>query len=420
MSKILAGTDLIFKEENPDGVTEADIVVVIPSYKEADNIDLPTKKAALGLKKGYPHLKSVIINCDNCSDDGTEDAFLNAECEVPRIYISSPPGVRGKGANLVNAFRRSAALSPKAVLVLDANLLSIKTGWIQRLADPILSGTAEYVAPIYVRHQYDGPISRGLAYPMLRALFGRRVLQPIHVDHAFSGRLNDIYLHSDWSLDDRGYKSDMNMLARAIMNNAPVCQSYMAYPRTTTLGKLDYDMSKAFSYVAGALFSLMIETSGFWAGLTRTRPTIMSCSDEAPLMPPSHVEIDRAYLINGFLDLGRQYKSVWEKSLPPAIVNFLERQLAVAADGGLPQIPADLWRDTIFEAALAYKQADNENRAGLTASLAPLFFIKGLTVYVESANMTERQYNALLEEEALIFERGKKELADRWTLSDQS
>jgi hypothetical protein len=92
----------------------------------------------------------------------------------------------------------------------------------------------------------------------------------------------------------------------------------------------------------------------------------------------------------------------------------------VAADGGLPQIPADLWRDTIFEAALAYKQADNENRAGLTASLAPLFFIKGLTVYVESANMTERQYNALLEEEALIFERGKKELADRWTLSDQS
>lgn len=414
MSKISAGTDMIYKEVNPDGVTEADIVVVIPSYKEAANIGLTTKKASMGLRKFYAHLKSVIINCDNCSDDGTEEAFFSAECDVPRIYLSSPPGVRGKGANLVNAFRRAAALGAKAVVMLDANLLSVKSGWIQRLAEPILCGAAEYVSPIYVRHKYDGPISRGLASPLMRTLFGRRVIQPIHVDHAFSGRLNAIYHNSDWDLDDRGYKSDLNMLARAIMNSAPICQSYMAYPRTTTLKKLDYDLARAFGFVVGAMFNLMTETDGFWTGLTRTRPTIMSCADETPLMPPPQAEVDRDYLINGFLNLGREYKNVWTEFMPPALVDHLERQLALASGGGAPKITVDLWRDSLFEAALAYKQADAEKRAAITASLAPLFLIKVLTVSIESVNMDERQYYAFLEEESLSFESGKKELSARW------
>lgn len=420
MSIILAGTDLIFREVNPCGVTEADIVILIPSYKEAENIDLPTKKADLGLTKYYSHLKTAIINCDNCSEDGTEEAFLRAEGCVPRIHLSSPPGVRGKGANLVNGFRRAAALSPKVVVVLDANLLSIKSGWIKRLADPILTGKAEYVSPIYVRHKYDGPISRGLAGPFMRMLFGRRVLQPIHVDHSFSGRLNEIYLQSDWELDDRGYRSDLNMLARAIMNNAPICQSFMAYPRTTTLKKLDFDLPKAFSYVATALFQLMIDTAGFWTALTRTRPTILSCADETPLMPPPQVEVDRDYLINGFVELGRQQRNIWEEFLPPDLCAFLDRQLAAAADGGAPQMPVDLWRDIIVEAALAFKTADDDKRAAITLSLAPVFFIKGLTVYFDSADMTERQYNALLEEEARSFECAKKELTARWKMSDQS
>ncbi|MDR2945244.1 MAG: glycosyltransferase [Candidatus Adiutrix sp.] len=419
MNKIAAGTDLIFREENPDGVTAADIVVVVPSYKEAPHIGLPVKKASLGLTKHYPQLRSVIINCDNCSDDGTEAAFFNAESEVPRIYVSSPPGVRGKGANLVNAFRKAAALSPRAVLMLDANLLSVKTTWIPRLADPILNGTAEYVSPIYVRHKYDGPISRGLATPLLRALFGRRVLQPIHVDHAFSGRLNEIYLNSDWDLDDRGYKSDMFMLATAIMNNAPVCQSFLAYPRTTTLKKLDYDLSRSFSHVAGALFRLMLETDNFWTNLSRTRPTIMACGDDEPQMPPPQVELQPEALTETFLASGRAQQGRWAEFMPPDLCEFLESQLTLAANGGMPVIPMYWWRAAVFEAALAFKRAGSApepeaRRDAVTAALAPLFVLRMLTVYTDSTQMTERQYNALLEDEALSFENGKKELTERW------
>ena len=47
------------REVNPSGVTQAEIVVVIPSYQEADSIAYPTRVASEGLQKHFPDRKSV-------------------------------------------------------------------------------------------------------------------------------------------------------------------------------------------------------------------------------------------------------------------------------------------------------------------------------------------------------------------------
>ena len=80
---------------NPERISKVDIAVFIPSYNEAENIGLVVKKAAAGLKKFYPEAATVVVNCDNNSTDGTKEAFFDAECEVPRIYVSTSPGFRG-------------------------------------------------------------------------------------------------------------------------------------------------------------------------------------------------------------------------------------------------------------------------------------------------------------------------------------
>jgi len=92
--------ELIVEVVNPAGVTEADLAVAIVSSREADNIALPTMQSALGLVRAYPELKAVLINCDNASRDGTREAFFAAEAEIPRIYVSSPPGRAGRGLNI--------------------------------------------------------------------------------------------------------------------------------------------------------------------------------------------------------------------------------------------------------------------------------------------------------------------------------
>jgi len=63
--------------ENPDHVESVDIIVGIPSYNEADSIAYPTDVASRGLVEYFPDKKSVIINVDNNSPDGTMDAFMN-------------------------------------------------------------------------------------------------------------------------------------------------------------------------------------------------------------------------------------------------------------------------------------------------------------------------------------------------------
>ena len=114
------------REVNTQGITKADIAVVIPSFKEADSIAYPTQVASEGLKKYFGKKKSVIINVDNASPDGTEDVFLGTKTEVPKIYITTPENTPGKGWNFANAFRKCHVLGVKAIVCVDADLLSLR------------------------------------------------------------------------------------------------------------------------------------------------------------------------------------------------------------------------------------------------------------------------------------------------------
>ena len=87
-------------------------------------------------------------------------------------------------------------LSAKAVIVVDADLRSITPLWIRNLGEPLFD-EYHFVSPLYVRHKYDGMITNNVAYPLTRALYGRRVRQPIGGDYGFSGELARIYAEGD-------------------------------------------------------------------------------------------------------------------------------------------------------------------------------------------------------------------------------
>ena len=174
--------------DNPSNVRRADIVVGIPSLNEADNISIPTDAVSRGLQEYFPNLESVILNVDNHSTDGTREAFLATPTAVPKVYVSTPEGVRGKGNNLRNVFRATVELGAKTAIVVDADLKTITPSWVRYLGEPILDGF-DYVSPLYVRHKYDGTITNHIAYPLMRSLFGLRVRQPIGGDFGFSRKL---------------------------------------------------------------------------------------------------------------------------------------------------------------------------------------------------------------------------------------
>lgn len=402
---------------NPQNISKADIAVFIlscNSCNEAEHIDLVVKKASTGLKKFFPDFTAVMVNCDTASPIGTKEAFFAAECETPRIYIPQARGDNGRGGNLRNAFAMASELSSKAVALLDANLVSIKTTWIKSLVDPIINRSIEYVSPLYVRQKLDAPLTNGLVYPMMRALFGRRVFQPISIDHAFSGRVNQLFLKNNWDDDDRGYRADMKMLYTVINNQIPICQSFMAHPRLSALDQLDQGLSKTFGYTIKSLFDLMIETSGFWKSVKRSRPTILAGVDESPQNHAPLAHIDRGQILDNFIDLGESAQRAWRQYLSPALACELTSMLNQAENGSVPVLEPNLWRQIIFDSALVYKDVDSKSRLDLAVALAPVFLLKILTISILSEDMSESQYRNYMESEALCFEQGKKDLAEAW------
>jgi len=92
----------------------------------------------------------------------------------------------------------------------------------------------------------------------------------------------------------------------------------------------------------------------------------------------------------------------------------LNSELTAAIHGALPRINVNLWRRSLYEASATYRFADATTKSALVKALTPIFSAKYFSTIENSRNFDERQLNALVESEALNFEKNKKELLDLW------
>ena len=104
-------------------IGHADIVVGIPSYNNARTIGHVVRAVEAGLAKYFPGERSVILNSDGGSRDGTRDAVIRASQrdESPLLLISHPlstvqrltvpyDGIPGKGSAFRCIFRAAELL----------------------------------------------------------------------------------------------------------------------------------------------------------------------------------------------------------------------------------------------------------------------------------------------------------------------
>jgi glycosyltransferase involved in cell wall biosynthesis len=133
---------------------KADIMVGIPSFKNAATIGYVVRAAQAGLVQYFPDLRPVVVNADANSPDGTQRVVVETEPPdyVERILLVRPrnrlqrisltypevDGVGGKGAALRTIFQIADALGVQALVVVDSDLRSIVPEWIELLAGPIL------------------------------------------------------------------------------------------------------------------------------------------------------------------------------------------------------------------------------------------------------------------------------------------
>ncbi len=377
---------------NPYNVETADLIVGIPSYNEADNIANVVEKSNEGLRKYYPEFRSVIINVDNNSPDDTRRVFLNSVNTVPKIYISTPPGVKGKGNNFFNLFQTAVQLNARAIVVVDADLMSITPEWIRDLAYPILNEDYDFVTPLYSRNEYDGTITNNICYPLIYGLLGKDIRQPIGGDFAVSARLARYYLKQPWHKTTRQYGVDIFMTLHALLGDFKICQvglgAKIHKPSAPKLGPM-------FTQVVGTLFETLLANKSKWEKTTTVQ--------EIPLLGKRVLDKPQALSIDykSMKATARYEFNINREVLSRALSPELFERFAQMYDSGKINIGMNLWTKAVYDLLYAYDTTDANSY--LIEAMKSLYFGRVVSYIKQTLDLDHQESEELIRKQARHF-----------------
>ncbi len=387
-----------------------DLAVGIPSYNEADNIGFVVEQLAQGLKKYYPHLNTAIINADNSSEDGTKDAFLRADSgSIPKVYLSTPRGIQGKGHNFHNLFDYLSQYQPGIVIVVDADLRSIRPSWPRTLAEPIANGF-EFVAPIYSRNEYDGTITNHLCYPLLYALLGKKIRQPIAGDFAFSTRLMEHWRTQRWGRNVRQYGVDIFMTTEALLGDFRVAQvvlgSKVHKPSAPKLGKM-------FTQVVDTLFAILLKSKNRWNNDFHEPDTPPVYGRSQPLAAPQEMSIDYKRLKRQAVREFPSRERLILQTLPPETGEKIQEMFRIHRF----RLSSQLWMSIVYNFLGRYDQAvDRPEKLRVVEALKPLYLARVVSFIRETLELDYEQCENKILRQAKIFRSHRDILTENMAL----
>ncbi|MFA4661426.1 glycosyltransferase [Pyrococcus kukulkanii] len=378
------------------------VVVGIPSYNNADTIGFVVKQAAEGLKKYFGG--GIIVNADGGSTDGTRDVVLSTKVpdgvEVYSFVYKWP--IPGKGSAMKEIMEFAREKDADAVVFVDSDLRSITPEWIYKFAKPIEQGY-DFVAPLYLRHKWDGTITNNIAYPMTASLYGFDIRQPIGGDFGISAEMISIYLEDEdvWRTDVARFGVDIFLTTTAIANKRKVIQVSLGMkihnPKdpAASLGPM-------FNQVVGTLFMLMKKYEEVWKDVKKIRP--VETWGEEVKGEPEEVKVTLELLKQKSKELFEKEKDILRKILSEETFSGVVKALESF------EFSDELWARVLFDGAVAYKNGVIKN----AEPLIPLYFAKTADFVIKTMDMTTMEAERLIRERARTFLKEKDYLIERW------
>ncbi|OGP60716.1 MAG: glycosyl transferase family 2 [Deltaproteobacteria bacterium RBG_13_52_11b] len=408
-------------QEQIDGIKGADIVVGFPSFNSVRTIGQVIRTVVAGLPKAFPAVKAVLIHSDSGSTDGTQEEAKRAIAEGPPLLFTSqsilpihqlnPPhhGIPGIESALRTFFEAARSLNAKACAVVDPDLTSITPERIERLIGPVWKDAFDFVAPLYARHKFDGTLTSGIVYPLTRALYGKRVRQPIGRDFAFSGALAEFYLGSNaWESDVVRFGIDIWMTTVAVAEGFKVCQTYLG-PRLHAAKGAESNLGSMFTQVVSSVYGVMEQYQDVWKKGNETQPVPTFGVPPEGEVEPVSVNVER---MTGIFRSGiRNLAEIWGTVFPR------ETLLALKSMAGLSDrsflFPPDVWVRIVYDGAVAYHKG-RIHRDHLLKSMIPLYLGLVASLVREHQQSSPGDVEEEIETLCRVYEQLKPYLIGRW------
>lgn len=396
-----------------------EVVVGIPSYAQSETIDHVVAIAGQGLKRYFPGLNSIIVNCDNTPTNGTKDRFLSAEIptDIHRKYIPIQGSISEQKKSYYNLIQFCKQSEAKIMVVLDACQQSMTLEWIRNLGYPINNGH-DYVAPLYARHHFDGTITNHLCYPLIYALMGIDIREPIGQDFAFSPKLCSYWLKQKWNRETLYNGADISLSLNAISENFRICQAGLGSKVSAIC--ID-DMCRRFNEIVYILFSTLISHRSRWfprrtnkngeyIGQENVRNIeCYGINDTKNEIEPHHISMS---------DLKQEcrrefenHRNLLKKYLNPYAYKHITDEMSMDLYG----VNTMLWSQIVYRFLYLFERAVESEKVALISALKPLYLMRCLSFNYKTYNYSVYFAEEEVKKQAMIFQSQKPYLIGLYT-----
>jgi glucosylglycerate synthase len=324
----------------------------------------------------------------------------------------NPTGVSHIAEAYQSAFAAADKLRARGCCVIASKHESEKPGWIWQLAQPLFDNKVDLVLPHYARRKFEGLLNNSIIAPLMRALYGKRMNNPMGPDFAVSQRLIQTMLEAKAGGNGNRRHPLASLTSTALCENLQVAEVHFGariYPPTDWTA-----MSSALADVLSPVFLDVERNAPCWQ---RTRASAALPS----LGEPRHVaddkaDLDIARMIESFQLGNRELQEIWGLVLPPATL-FDLRKLAHPPSERF-RMSDELWVRIVYDFALAHRLR-TISRDHLLRSLTPLYLGWAASYAQDLKAAGAASPEQRLERLSLAYEAGKSYLVSRWRWPDR-
>jgi hypothetical protein len=413
-----------YARERMEQIGAADLVVGILGVENGQVDAVATIREALQTLPGVP--RTVVIQNNGAPHPPLNEAQAadhDSTAEEPppfvvswRLSASDPLTVPVQSVSEAydSIFAAAEKLEARACCVVASNLESFTSRWISQLTQPLLEMDFDLVTPCYGHHKFEGLINSSIICPLSRALYGKRIQNPMGPDLGLSGRL--LQKVAGTSPVAKAAGNRMHPLASiapsAIDGNFRICESHLGtrlYPATDWT-----NLSNLLAQILDPVFLGMERYAASWQKARVTQPVAVF-GEPTPLSAEMGA-VDVHRMIESFQLGTRNLQDIWSLVLPPHSLLGLKK-LAVLSPGQF-RMPDELWVRIVYDFALGHRQRAI-SRDHLLRAMTPLYlgWVASYALELETAEGSTVEQR--LERLALAYEAAKPYLVSRWRWPDR-
>ena len=397
-------------------VGQVDILVGLPTLNNAATVVDVVRAVHACFTRDFPRLRTVLINSDAGSTDGTPDLIRDASfVETDMVQTSHSlrtlhrvvapyHGLPGKLTALRTVFAAAELIQAKVVVVIDPGGPATTSERVTELIEPIANRDAELLTPRYRRHPRDGILITQFVRPAVRALYGVGLDEPLGAEFACSGRFASHCLEQDiWGHEAARFAIDLWLRTEAVAEQFRVGQIWR--PAGTAAGGRT-TLREAVRQVVLSLVESLRAHESYWQradGIMELR----TWGTEPAVLPDPPSWDYQALGEQARHDL-IEIQALLEEVLEPDLVSGL------ISDSGPPPLDDELWVRSVyaFAAATRLGRTSVEHLADM---FAPLYMWRASAFMTHTASDTPAMVRAKLDALCETFLRLKPALVARWS-----